>query len=280
MDLISVIMPTHNAAKWVTHTIDNLAAQTYPHFELIVSDDGSQDDTVSVVRSKLAKSFKNPWQIIERRNGRAIIHKAPMRVACSYLVTAWPVGIIGEAAVVLEHHLLSQALQALAGNPTIPAALLVGTSLEGQEPPLPMIAAQSETLKSSSEFWSSLGNKLRASVSIYVTFSMPVFPDVDAPMVTTRTATVNPGGGLLPETMFQIGGRVLSGPGHGVAGALVEVTDSGLQAVTDPDGFYVFPQVPQGLRSFRVAAVGFAQLTQSITVPGGPADYQITLTPL
>jgi len=65
MDLISVIMPTHNAAKWVTYTIDNLASQTYPHFELIVSDDGSQDDTVSVVRNKLTKSFKNAWQIIE-----------------------------------------------------------------------------------------------------------------------------------------------------------------------------------------------------------------------
>ena len=65
MDLISVIMPTYNSAKWVSCTIDNLAAQTYPHFELIVSDDGSQDDTVSVVRNKLAKSFKNPWQIIE-----------------------------------------------------------------------------------------------------------------------------------------------------------------------------------------------------------------------
>jgi len=70
MDLISVIMPTHNAAKWVTYTIDNLAAQTYPHFELIVSDDGSQDDTVRVVRSKLAESFKNPWQIIELRDNR------------------------------------------------------------------------------------------------------------------------------------------------------------------------------------------------------------------
>ena len=58
MDLISVIMPTHNSANWVTYTIDNLAAQTYPHFELIVADDGSRDDTVSVVRNKLARGFK------------------------------------------------------------------------------------------------------------------------------------------------------------------------------------------------------------------------------
>jgi len=69
MDLISVIMPTYNAAQWVSYTIDNLAAQTYPHFELIVSDDGSQDDTVSVVRNKLA-NFKNPWQIIELGKNR------------------------------------------------------------------------------------------------------------------------------------------------------------------------------------------------------------------
>jgi GT2 family glycosyltransferase len=70
MELISVIMPTHNAAKWVTYTIDNLAAQTYPHFELIVADDGSQDDTVAVVRNKLATSFKNPWQIIQLPKNR------------------------------------------------------------------------------------------------------------------------------------------------------------------------------------------------------------------
>jgi glycosyltransferase involved in cell wall biosynthesis len=70
MDLISVIMPTHNAARWVAHTIDNLAAQTYRHFELIVADDGSQDDTVSVVRDKLTRGFRNPWKIIELHDNR------------------------------------------------------------------------------------------------------------------------------------------------------------------------------------------------------------------
>src|SRR5215467_12465345 len=69
MDLISVIMPTHNSARWVTYTIDNLALQTYPHFELIVADDGSKDDTVAVVRRRLA-SFRHPWQIIELPNNR------------------------------------------------------------------------------------------------------------------------------------------------------------------------------------------------------------------
>ena len=77
MDLISVIMPTHNAAKWVTYTIDNLAAQTYPHFELIVSDDGSQDDTVSVVRSGSGPSVMTFAMATSRSAARSARRNSP-----------------------------------------------------------------------------------------------------------------------------------------------------------------------------------------------------------
>jgi glycosyltransferase involved in cell wall biosynthesis len=65
MTVVSVIMPTYNAATWVTPTVDSVIAQTYPHVELIVVDDGSQDDTVTVVRDKLTRDFRGQWQIIE-----------------------------------------------------------------------------------------------------------------------------------------------------------------------------------------------------------------------
>jgi glycosyltransferase involved in cell wall biosynthesis len=83
MELISVIMPTHNAARWVGRSIDSLAAQTYPHFELIVADDGSQDDTVAVVREKLSGGFSNPWQIIElpHNRGPSAARNAGLRAA-------------------------------------------------------------------------------------------------------------------------------------------------------------------------------------------------------
>ncbi len=58
-------MPTCDSASWVSETIENLIAQTYPSVELIVVDDGSQDETVSVVRRKLKSDFKNSWRIIE-----------------------------------------------------------------------------------------------------------------------------------------------------------------------------------------------------------------------
>jgi len=70
MTIVSVIIPTYNAAEWVCATIDSVIAQTYPDLELIVVDDGSRDDTVSVVRRKLARDFRNDWKIIELGTNR------------------------------------------------------------------------------------------------------------------------------------------------------------------------------------------------------------------
>ena len=47
--LVSVIMPTRDRARFVRRAYDSLAAQTYGHWELLVVDDGSVDDTRAVV---------------------------------------------------------------------------------------------------------------------------------------------------------------------------------------------------------------------------------------
>jgi glycosyltransferase involved in cell wall biosynthesis len=47
--LFSIIIPTYNRAYIVTRAIDSVIAQTYPHWELIIVDDGSSDATESVV---------------------------------------------------------------------------------------------------------------------------------------------------------------------------------------------------------------------------------------
>jgi len=49
MPRVSVIMPVYNGEAFIAHAIQSVIAQTYPHWELIVVDDGSTDGTSSIV---------------------------------------------------------------------------------------------------------------------------------------------------------------------------------------------------------------------------------------
>jgi glycosyltransferase involved in cell wall biosynthesis len=47
--LVSIAVATFNGAKYLTHQLDTLVAQSYRNIEIIVSDDGSTDDTLSIL---------------------------------------------------------------------------------------------------------------------------------------------------------------------------------------------------------------------------------------
>ncbi len=46
---VSVIVPAHNEAAIIVNTVENILKLNYPHHEVIVVDDGSTDDTISVL---------------------------------------------------------------------------------------------------------------------------------------------------------------------------------------------------------------------------------------
>jgi glycosyltransferase involved in cell wall biosynthesis len=50
-DLISVVVPTYKRRDWIGQCIKSILDQTYRSFEIIVVDDGSDDDTESIVRA-------------------------------------------------------------------------------------------------------------------------------------------------------------------------------------------------------------------------------------
>jgi glycosyltransferase involved in cell wall biosynthesis len=49
LPLVSVIIPTHNRSRLLRLAVESVLAQTYPHVEVIVVDDGSTDDTAEVM---------------------------------------------------------------------------------------------------------------------------------------------------------------------------------------------------------------------------------------
>lgn len=48
--IISIIMPVYNGEKYLAQAIASVLAQSYPHWELLVVDDGSVDGTAVIVR--------------------------------------------------------------------------------------------------------------------------------------------------------------------------------------------------------------------------------------
>ena len=64
--LISVIVPVYNAGAWLSDALDSLRTQTYGHFEAILIDDGSTDDSGEICRRVC--SIDSRFRLVSRQN--------------------------------------------------------------------------------------------------------------------------------------------------------------------------------------------------------------------
>lgn len=79
-DMVSIIMPSYNTAKYIGKSINSVIKQTYKNWELIIVDDCSNDNTDSIVNKFLIderiKYFKN-----KKNSGAAISRNKALKEA-------------------------------------------------------------------------------------------------------------------------------------------------------------------------------------------------------
>lgn len=65
--LVSVVIPAYNCEKFISSTLSSIISQNYNSFEIVIVDDNSTDNTVSIIRDFQLK-FKNIFLISLQNN--------------------------------------------------------------------------------------------------------------------------------------------------------------------------------------------------------------------
>ncbi|ATA74632.1 MULTISPECIES: glycosyltransferase family 2 protein [Capnocytophaga] len=66
-NLVSIITPMYNGAKYVGQTIESVLLQSYQNWEMLIVDDGSKDNSVEIVREYTEKDKR--IKLIQQKNG-------------------------------------------------------------------------------------------------------------------------------------------------------------------------------------------------------------------
>ena len=65
-ELISIIVPVYNVEKFIRETMDSVLAQTYPHWELLLVEDGSSDASASVIEGYIEEKSEKRIRLIRQ----------------------------------------------------------------------------------------------------------------------------------------------------------------------------------------------------------------------
>lgn len=63
--MISIAMTSYNGEKYIVDQLESIRAQTIPPDEVIISDDGSSDNTVKIVEDYINRYGLKGWRIVE-----------------------------------------------------------------------------------------------------------------------------------------------------------------------------------------------------------------------
>lgn len=135
----------------------------------------------------------NQWENT-RHSGMVSRKRAPARVQCSYLISAWPSESAPNPAQD-EHRLLGEVMKVLLRHREIPERYLRGELTE-LSVPLPARITAESPLQGIGEFWQAMGGRPKAILHYSVTLSVDVFESTEVgPEVTETVVRVGQGVG-------------------------------------------------------------------------------------
>lgn len=97
----------------------------------------------------------------------------PLRLKCTYLVSAWPLAADPAEAILRQHQLLSAAFTAIATHKKLPAAF-IPAPLKQDDLPDPIIELSEDQLHLNPDFWRTLNCPFHPAFSFSATISLPL----------------------------------------------------------------------------------------------------------
>ena len=199
--------------------------------------------------------------------------RPPLRVDCTYLVTAWSPKT-GALRAAEEHRLLGRALLWLGRFPVIPDQYARGSLQTPPQPyPLATTVAQTREGQSMGEFWTALGIAPRPAFSLTVTIALQPYTETETfPALTA----IQLRSGRFDEP--QLYGRVLDSQLAGVPGASVTLVEASLTVTADALGAFRFTAVPFGSYTLAVTSAGHPDMSRQIEYADAVQAHDVVLT--
>ena len=79
--LVSIITPTWNCGRFIVETIESVQSQTYSHWEMIIVDDCSSDNTKEIVERYQKTDDRIKYHCLEKNSGAAVARNTALRLA-------------------------------------------------------------------------------------------------------------------------------------------------------------------------------------------------------
>lgn len=79
--LVSIITPSFNSADFIVDTIEAILKQTYPYWELLITDDCSTDNSVEIIEEYARKDSRIKLQKLDKNSGAGVCRNKSIEAA-------------------------------------------------------------------------------------------------------------------------------------------------------------------------------------------------------